>query len=41
MQVIAEIAKLDSTLEVQIIGPSQTIIEVVYKKREISFPYLY
>ena len=36
MQVMEEIKKFDSMIEVQIIGPSQTIIEVVYKKRKIS-----
>jgi stage V sporulation protein AA len=36
MHVIAEIAKLDPTIEVQVLGPSQTIIEVVYKKRKVS-----
>ena len=36
MQVVEEIKKFDSMIEVQIIGPSQTIIEVVYKKRKIS-----
>jgi stage V sporulation protein AA len=37
MQVIAEIAKLDSTIEVQLLGPSQTIVEVVFKKKKYSF----
>jgi stage V sporulation protein AA len=36
MHVIAEIAKFDPTIEVQVLGPSQTIIEVVYKKRKVS-----
>ena len=36
MQVVEEIKKFDSMIDVQIIGPSQTIIEVVYKKRKIS-----
>ena len=36
MHVMEEIKKFDSMIEVQIIGPSQTIIEVVYKKRKIS-----
>jgi stage V sporulation protein AA len=37
MQVIAEIAKLDSTIDVQLLGPSQTIVEVVFKKKKYSF----
>jgi|1186.fasta_scaffold38877_1 stage V sporulation protein AA len=37
MQVIAEIAKLDSTIQVQLLGPSQTIVEVVFKKKKYSF----
>lgn len=36
MHVVEEIKKIDSMIDVQIIGPSQTIIEVVYKKRKIS-----
>ena len=36
MQVIAEIAKLDPTIEVQLLGPSQTIVEVVFKKKKYS-----
>lgn len=36
MQVIAEIAKLDSTIQVQLLGPSQTIVEVVFKKKKYS-----
>jgi stage V sporulation protein AA len=36
MQVIAEMAKLDPTIEVQLLGPSQTIVEVVYKKKKYS-----
>jgi stage V sporulation protein AA len=37
MQVITEIAKLDSMIEVQLLGPSQTIVEVVFKKKKYSF----
>ena len=37
MQVIAEIAKFNPDIEVQVLGPSQTIIEVVYEKKKISF----
>ena len=36
MHGVEEIKKFDSMIDVQIIGPSQTIIEVVYKKRKIS-----
>lgn len=36
MQVVEEIKKIDPAIEVQLIGPSQMIIEVVYKKRKIS-----
>ena len=36
MHVVEEIKKMDSMIDVEIIGPSQTIIEVVYKKRKIS-----
>jgi stage V sporulation protein AA len=36
MHVVEEIKKIDSMIDVQIIGSSQTIIEVVYKKRKIS-----
>jgi stage V sporulation protein AA len=35
MHVVEEINKFDSTIDVQVIGPSQTIIEVVYKRRKI------
>ncbi|WP_071395647.1 stage V sporulation protein AA [Bacillus tuaregi] len=40
MQVIAEIAKFNSSIEVQVLGPSQTIVEVVYKKKKVS-PFLF
>jgi stage V sporulation protein AA len=36
MHVVKEIKKVDSTIDIQMIGPSQAIIEVVYKKRKIS-----
>lgn len=36
MHVVEEIKKFESSIEIQIIGPSQTILEVVYKKRKIS-----
>lgn len=36
MRVIAAIAKYDSSIEVQVLGPSQTIVEVVYKKKKAS-----
>ncbi|MFD2679570.1 stage V sporulation protein AA [Bacillus seohaeanensis] len=38
MKVIAEIQKYNPTLEVQTIGPSQSIIEVVFRKKKISIP---
>jgi stage V sporulation protein AA len=36
MHVVEEIKKVDSSIDIQMIGPSQAIIEVVYKKRKIS-----
>ncbi|MFD2445919.1 stage V sporulation protein AA [Bacillus sp. CGMCC 1.16607] len=38
MKVINLITEYDSSAEVQIIGPSQTIIEVIYKKKGVSIP---
>jgi stage V sporulation protein AA len=38
MKVIAEVQKYNPTLEVQTIGPSQSIIEVVFRKKKISIP---
>lgn len=38
MQVIRKITKADEDVEVQTIGPSQTIIEVVFKKKGVSIP---
>ncbi|MED4532275.1 stage V sporulation protein AA [Metabacillus fastidiosus] len=40
MAVVNEIHKLDEEISVQTIGPSQTIIEVVYEKKRIS-PFLF
>ncbi|MEC2075760.1 stage V sporulation protein AA [Metabacillus fastidiosus] len=40
MAVVNEIHKLDEEINVQTIGPSQTIIEVVYEKKKIS-PFLF
>lgn len=37
VQVIQEMGKMDSELEVQTFGPAQTIVEVVYEKRKFSF----
>ncbi len=36
MKVIAEIAKFDASIEVQVVGPSQTIVEVIFKKKKVS-----
>ncbi len=38
MKVIAEVQKYNPTLEVQTIGPSQSIIEVVFRKKKVSIP---
>lgn len=37
VQMIETIRKMDQSLEIQAIGPSQTIIEVVYDKGKVSF----
>lgn len=37
VQMIETIRKIDQSLEIQAIGPSQTIIEVVYNKGKVSF----
>lgn len=37
VQMIETIRKIDQSLEIQAIGPSQTIIEVVYDKGKVSF----
>lgn len=37
VQMIETIQAIDSSLEIQAIGPAQTIIEVVYDKRKVSF----
>ncbi|KAB7672883.1 stage V sporulation protein AA [Bacillus sp. B1-b2] len=37
-QVIRAIKKLDEETEIQLIGPAQTIIEVIFKKRKASLP---
>jgi stage V sporulation protein AA len=36
--VIREIKKIDKEVEIQLIGPAQTIIEVVFKKRKVTLP---
>ncbi|WP_031408504.1 stage V sporulation protein AA [Geobacillus vulcani] len=36
MQMIRAVLDVDSSLDVQMIGPPQTIIEVVYEKRKVS-----
>lgn len=39
MEVIEEITRIFSNTEVQAIGPSQSIIEVIYKKKGVSLPF--
>lgn len=39
MKVVQAMVERDGSLDVQTIGPSQTIIEVVYQKRRFSTPY--
>lgn len=39
MKIINQILKLYPEVEIQTIGPAQTIIEVIFKKREISVPF--
>jgi stage V sporulation protein AA len=39
MKVIKQITSLDNNLEVQTIGPAQSIIEVIMKKRKVSYPF--
>lgn len=39
MQVINKISELSSELEIQTIGPAQTIIEVTVKKKGVSAPF--
>ena len=34
MQIVENLKKVDPAIEVQLIGPSQMIIEVVYKKKK-------
>ncbi|KLV28126.1 stage V sporulation protein AA [Niallia circulans] len=36
--VIREIKKIHKEVEIQLIGPAQTIIEVVFKKRKVTLP---
>lgn len=36
--VIREIKKINTEVEIQLIGPAQTIIEVVFKKRKVTLP---
>jgi len=37
-RVIKAIRSINQNLEIQIIGPAQTIIEVIFKKKEVSIP---
>lgn len=39
MKVIDELTKRWGGVDIQLIGPSQTIVEVIYKKRTVSFPF--
>lgn len=39
MEVIEKITRIFSNTEVQAIGPSQSIIEVIYKKKGVSLPF--
>ncbi|MBS4173336.1 stage V sporulation protein AA [Bacillus sp. FJAT-49736] len=39
MKVVQAITNKWNGLDIQLIGPSQTIIEVIYKKRKVSFPF--
>jgi stage V sporulation protein AA len=39
MKVIKEISNLFETIDVQTIGPAQTIVEVMIKKKSVSFPF--
>jgi stage V sporulation protein AA len=39
MQVISEIKQIDDHLDIQTLGPSQTIIEIIYKKSSFSKVY--
>jgi stage V sporulation protein AA len=38
MQVVKEIFSYDHSIEVQTVGPTQTIVEVVFKKKDFSKP---
>ncbi|UTI41584.1 stage V sporulation protein AA [Niallia sp. RD1] len=38
-QVIREIKRLDKEVDIQLIGPPQTIIEVVFEKRKVTLPF--
>ena len=39
MKVIEEILRFDPTIDIQTVGPVQTIVEVIYKKRRLSTIY--
>lgn len=41
MKVVDAIVRFDPSLEIQTIGSAQTIVEVVYPKRTISFAYFF
>lgn len=38
MKVVAAIKEGNRNVDIQIVGPAQTIIEIVYKKKEVSIP---
>jgi len=39
MKIIDVLKKKWSELDIQLVGPSQTIVEVIYKKRTVSLPF--
>jgi stage V sporulation protein AA len=39
MKVISQLTDVVKNMDIQTIGPAQTIIEVIYKKKSISIPY--
>lgn len=39
MEVIKQITRVLNNIEVQTIGPSQSIVEVIYKKKGVSLPF--
>jgi stage V sporulation protein AA len=39
MKVISQLTDVVKNMDIQTIGPAQTIIEVIYKKKSVSIPY--